>query len=175
MNHQAHRIGGICATTVATTILYNQTLGETSTHIAMGIAIAGGAIGALIPDIDHPSSKVGKKVKPVSVVINQVFGHRGFTHTILAFLLFVLGLFLLVGVIPVAYQGYYFPFALGLMIGYASHLVLDMMTVSGVPLLYPFSNHSFRIAKFRTGRDDLLVIVLMLMGTGFYLYFSGIL
>lgn len=51
----------------------------------------------------------------------------------------------------VEYLGYYF---IGLSIGYLSHLLVDMLTVSGVPLLYPYSEKMYRAARLTTGEDD---------------------
>lgn len=171
MNYQAHRIGGVCATTIVATLLYHNPPWQTATYVAMGISVVGGAVGGLLPDIDHPTSKIGRKVPLISGFINTLFGHRGFTHTILATILFSYMLFLLAGVIPNGFRGYYLPLALGLSVGYVSHLLLDMLTVSGIPLFYPFSNHTFRLARLKSGQDDLLVSILLVGGTVIYLYF----
>ena len=44
-------------------------------------------VGSLLPDIDHPSSYLGKRHKMVSGVTNKAFGHRGITHSLLGFIL----------------------------------------------------------------------------------------
>ena len=171
MNYQAHRIGGVCTATIVSTLSYQSAAGEVVTYIAVGLAVVGGAIGGLLPDIDHPTSKIGKRLPPISKLVNSLFGHRGFTHSLLANLLFAYFLFLLTNLIPDMLIGFYLPFALGLIIGYASHLLLDVLTVSGIPLLYPFSKQNIRIAKLRSGKDDLLVSIILIGGTGLYLYF----
>lgn len=170
MNYQAHRIAGICTATVVSTLIYQESIGETGTYIAIGLAIVGGSMGGLLPDIDHPTSKIGKRIPPISKLINVLFGHRGFTHSILAIILFAYFLFFITSIIPDVLLGFYIPFALGLIVGYASHLVLDMTTVSGIPLLYPVVNKSYRIAKLRSGRDDFLISIILMIGTGIYLY-----
>ena len=45
------------------------------------------AVGSLLPDIDHPSSYLGKRHKMVSGVTNKAFGHRVITHSLLGFIL----------------------------------------------------------------------------------------
>lgn len=172
MNYKAHQIGGICAATIASTYLYHQGMshGEASTYVTAGLMIVGGAIGGVLPDIDHPTSKVGKRVKPISVMINKLFGHRGFTHTILALLLFTYGLFLISTMLPVIIKGYYLAITIGLSVGYLSHILIDLLTISGLPLLYPISNKTFRLAKLHTGRDDPFVILFSLIGTGILVY-----
>ncbi|WP_016586988.1 metal-dependent hydrolase, partial [Yersinia pestis] len=46
--------------------------------------IPGALLTSLLPDIDHPKSILGQRLKWVSVPIARVFGHRGFTHSLLA-------------------------------------------------------------------------------------------
>ncbi len=94
-------------------------------------------LGSLLPDIDHPRSKIGKHVKIISVF----FEHRGFFHSGFA----VAGLVVLF--VSLAKLNVY---TLGLIIGYASHILIDVMTKEGIMLLHPFSK--FRInGIMRTG------------------------
>lgn len=77
---------------------------------------------ALLPDIDHPKSILGRKIWPFSLLISFFFGHRGLLHSIFV-PVFFLGL------------GYYFNvFWIGLAIagGYCAHLITDALTVSGI-------------------------------------------
>ena len=77
---------------------------------------------ALLPDIDHPGSLLGKKLWPFSLLISLFFGHRGLLHSIflpLAFLFFSWYFHILW--IGIALAG-----------GYISHLIADSLTVSGV-------------------------------------------
>lgn len=50
-------------------------------------------------------------------------------------------------------------FSIGLFVGILSHLILDAMTKSGVPLLYPFTDKTFRIGGLikTGGKTELLV------------------
>lgn len=69
------------------------------THLAGGLAAAavicqavnlplaeglifttGCAVGSLFPDIDHESSTVGKRVKPLSSLLHKTVGHRTLFH-----------------------------------------------------------------------------------------------
>ena len=77
---------------------------------------------ALLPDIDHPGSMLGKKLWPLSSVLSLFFGHRGLLHSIFIPLAFL-------------FLGWYFQFfwiGIALAGGYLSHLVADSLTVSGV-------------------------------------------
>ncbi|RYC70078.1 metal-dependent hydrolase [Spirosoma sordidisoli] len=87
---------------------------------------------ALLPDIDHTRSLIGRTVFPLASWLQGRFGHRTVTHS-LFFLSGVAGLLLLA------------PKAYAVVSGYAllSHLLFDMCTKQGVPLLYPFSKRPF--------------------------------
>lgn len=84
-------------------------------------------IGNLIPDIDHSKSKIGRKVWPISLIINFIFGHRGLFHS----LFFAVIISLLIKIII---NDYAIPF----FIGFLSHLFIDALTKQGVSFLYPF-------------------------------------
>jgi inner membrane protein len=104
-------------------------------HIAIYAGAA--ALGALLPDIDAPRSKIGQwsvgGIKPFflpSQAINRSAGHRSISHSLLA-LVFIAGVGLVLSPI-VGWQ-----VSLALWLGYASHLLTDASTRSGIPLLYP--------------------------------------
>ncbi|WP_099302410.1 metal-dependent hydrolase [Bacillus sp. Marseille-P3800] len=134
MTGKTHLIGGIAACQAADIFLFNN-------DGSFGF-YAAGFIGALIPDICHTHSKIGRRLPVLSKVIGSIFGHRTFTHSLL-FLLLTNLLFL-----------YFFPeqeaIRIGFLIGMISHYVLDAMTVRGIRLFYP-APLRFRIAKLRTG------------------------
>lgn len=112
-----------------------------------------GALGALLPDIDHPESWLGRRLKPISIPISAVFGHRGITHSLLAIL--ALGIVLL-GEIGPAWVS-------PLVVGYLSHLAGDWLTKSGIPLFYPLRTPFRAPITFRTGgAGEALVLAAML-------------
>lgn len=86
-------------------------------------------LGSLLPDIDHPQSYLGRRLPFLSVPIHWLFGHRGFTHSLLS--LSILG-------IASAEYWAFNPLLLGgILLGYFSHILADMCTPRGVPLFYP--------------------------------------
>lgn len=103
--------------------------------LAAGVAIAPdqpliwlvGVIGGLLPDIDHARSIINKFFPP-GLIVALMLSHRGITHTALA-----TGGVMLAGtkLLPE-------PVAVALAASYSLHLMCDMTTVQGVPLLYPF-------------------------------------
>lgn len=83
----------------------------------------------LLPDIDHPKSFLGQRLKWVSKPIARAFGHRGFTHSLLAVFALLATFYLKVPdtwIIPAdALQG--------MVLGYLSHIVADMLTPQAFP------------------------------------------
>ncbi|HWO75550.1 MAG TPA: metal-dependent hydrolase [Bacillus sp. (in: firmicutes)] len=102
--------------------------------------------GSILPDLDHPKSKLGSKCILLSYPIYWVFGHRKATHS----LLFV-GIVAIISLIFSLLFGWslYYPF--GLTLGVFSHIIGDALTNSGVPLLYP-NKRKFKFSiTFQTG------------------------
>lgn len=111
--------------------------------------MATAVLGGLLPDIDHPGSMIGRRFPPLALIA-VLLGHRGPTHSMFAAFCILITTYVL-GLAP----GY----ALALLLGYASHLALDWLTPSGIPLAWPF--HSLRFASpitFRTGGLGELVL-----------------
>lgn len=139
---------------------------------SQAILVLAAAIGALIPDLDHPRSKINQRVLlyknklfklityslmgagliyidskfygsgskilrllGIALVLVGLSRHRGFTHSLL-------GLVLFSGIVYIGTIKYnlYTAFT-GFVIGYVSHLVLDLVTVQGIELLYPYKKN----------------------------------
>ncbi|KGX92900.1 membrane protein [Pontibacillus halophilus JSM 076056 = DSM 19796] len=95
----------------------------------------------MLPDIDHPSSYIGRKLPGLSKSISKLFGHRGFTHSIVCVAALYFGLTELKEQVPSV------P-ALGITIGYISHLLADSLTPQGAQLLYPLQVRLFKPTTF---------------------------
>ncbi|ANU20341.1 hypothetical protein BBI15_08985 [Planococcus plakortidis] len=118
MTGKTHITGGIAASLAFAQV----------SHYEPAVLLVGGVIGALLPDICHGSSTIGRKLPFLSKIINGLFGHRTFTHSLL---------FLLLAVLLFETVGLHEALAAGAIVGMASHLVLDMATKRGVKLLFP--------------------------------------
>ena len=101
-----------------------------------GLLIGATSLGSLLPDLDAPSSKLqyievaGTGVRPFALpsqAIRLTSGHRGWTHSI--FGLFVATAFALPGALIAGWE-VWAVFAAG----YASHLVADSLTPTGIPV-----------------------------------------
>ena len=118
MTGKTHIVGGIAAS-----LAYAQL----TNHDPI-IMLGAGVIGALLPDICHGGSKIGRKLPLLSKLINMLFGHRTFTHSLL-FLVLIAAL--LNTFIPNE------AVKAGFMAGMVSHYILDMATKNGIKLLFP--------------------------------------
>lgn len=119
-------------------------------------------LGSLLPDIDHPQSSISRLLFGVGSIFHRIFGHRGFTHSLLACLI-------LWGLI----QSIHVSFSIGFCLGYLSHLLGDFFTNRGVPLLHPLSKKRWRAPlTFKTGsRVESLVMTLLSLAIFALLYF----
>lgn len=106
--------------------------------------ILGGLIGGIFPDIDNPSSYMGKLSAPISTIIgfiNEKLGktganHRGILHDPTVYLI---GLLL---------SYFFFPPMIGFIIGCLSHLFLDLFNPKGIPF---FIFKRIHLGNFKSG------------------------
>ncbi|WP_088102326.1 metal-dependent hydrolase [Halalkalibacter urbisdiaboli] len=120
MTGKTHIVGGLSACLFVDTVIVSQ---------ASPLFYFAGVAGALLPDICHRKSKMGRKVPLLSTIISLVFGHRTFTHSILFIGIILLLVHLL---LPNAMM-----IRDGLFIGLISHLLLDAATARGIQMFYP--------------------------------------
>jgi len=89
---------------------------------------------SILPDADHTRSLIGKTVYPLAKWINNKFGHRTITHS----LVFWLASILVVRFIELLYLK---PPIFSTIVAFSllSHNIFDMCTKQGVLFFYPFS------------------------------------
>jgi len=108
---------------------------------------------SIFPDIDERKSKIGRKYKGISTIINFIFGHRGFFHSIYIplFLYFIF---------------YYINTEIGIaiLLGYFSHLFMDAITRNGIRPLYPIINKRIN-GFFRTNSifEKIFFVIVILL------------
>ncbi len=125
-------------------------------------------VGSLAPDIDHPSSRVGRLLWPISYPLARIFGHRGLTHSALA----LLGLVVAVALVDEPVVTTLIAFA----VGYALHLAADACTTQGVVLLYPARKRFRAPITVRTGGPGewaLTALILLLAAASVVLHPAG--
>lgn len=154
-SHLAIAAGGYA---VALDILSNNFEHIAVTHLYGAILTL---IGAVMPDIDHPGSFIGRRLKFISVPISAVFGHRGITHSLIPL---VAVWFVFSDSIPY--------WTLWLSFGYLMHLVGDYLT-EGVPLLWPLTNNRFKfllVTKTNSAGEPILVTLFLAICTLWIIY-----
>jgi inner membrane protein len=138
------------------------------THAAVGAAIgaaavpacpaagaAVGALAALLPDVDHPGSTIGRRLRPLAVLLEEIWGHRSLTHT----LWFALPAGLALGLLAL-WLGLPAGCLLAGAAGGLSHLALDALTRSGVEPFAPWGPR-LRGPILTGGALDVLVGILL--------------
>jgi inner membrane protein len=113
------------------------------------------AFGAILPDIDDPRSRVGRKLLPIAILVSMIFRHRTATHSLVIWgTLFILSLslwFFLPNVPTIALL-----IAMGVSGGCCLHTLGDLMTTAPVRgALFPISQKIFwivpRFMRFNVG------------------------
>ncbi|HSW79217.1 MAG TPA: metal-dependent hydrolase [Candidatus Saccharimonadales bacterium] len=144
------------------------------------IAVLANQIGGIFPDIDQPTAPFWRNL-PEGKFFGKLFGkgaggHRFFTHSILGLAAFGflanLLLKFLHPIMPHVNSGYVW---WAFMIGFASHIVMDLFTKEGVPLLLPiplkFGLPPIRRFRITTGKGVetfILFPALLLFNIWFY-------
>ncbi len=116
---------------------------------------AASAVGALLPDLDSPHSFLGRRAGLAGNMLRLFVEHRGIMHSGIAAAIVTLTAL----TAPDAERH----ILLAVAAGYVSHITLDALTMSGVPLLWP-SRRRFRLLALRSGGmvDQMLAIALIL-------------
>lgn len=150
MGHTHMTFGALFAAVAVTT-------GHAEPTIAFFLAAQ---VGSLTPDLDHPQALLSKKI-PLSSVTVGLLRHRTLTHSLVGLTLaygiakYIIPLFLLwlgsfilsllpeynTELISIANTISNFlgeGFLWGFMLGYISHIVIDLFNPMGVQLFYPF-------------------------------------
>jgi len=153
MNAPTHIIGGaVFAGTLCSFTDVN--IFENQTYIIACAAFS------ILPDIDTTKSAIGKVFYPVAWLIYRKLGHRTITHS----LLFLAFIWLLVWSLY-KFQIVTDPAMIKIAVfSVISHFIFDMITISGIPLLYPFAKNPCVIPgnpsyRFKSGelKSELIV------------------
>src|SRR5699024_2134058 len=153
MTGKTHMIGGLTVGAVSQYAGY-----FSSDLLFIGACVA----GSILPDICHGGSKIGRKLPLLSHLIRLIFGHRTVTHS----LLFMIILGALMPLTPITTS-----IISGILIGIASHLLLDAATARGIELLWPMSiKVRLPIYTHTGGIVEHAVMVSMALVTGYIGY-----
>lgn len=111
---------------------------------------------SMLPDLDHPDSKLSNKIPVIPKIISMVSKHRGIFHSIFFALL-------LSGAV---YYFFGFSYGIALFIGYMSHLIIDGLTKQGINFLHPIGRlHMAGFVETGTiGEMIVLAVLIALIG-----------
>jgi inner membrane protein len=129
----SHVVLGAAAWITVAPLLSHDALAPVSLALAIG--------GSLAPDIDHPKSWLGRRLRPVSTILSKTLGHRGITHSLAA--VAACCWLLITRHVSHAMMA---PF----IVGYLSHLAGDMLTPGGLRLFWPIKG-TWALPLCRTG------------------------
>ena len=131
-------------------------------------------LGAIIPDVDHPKSIIGKILFPISIPLERRYGHRTMTHSLFGWAIFTVIFAVLIGLISFLPQISAWGWAdlpirwiAAFSISYFSHLILDMFNRRGSQMFWPDSGRDVipRNPKFRPesgSRIEVLIFLILL-------------
>ena len=100
-----------------------------------GIVMTG--LGSLLPDLDHPSSMLGRRISGASILGLK---HRGWMHSLVGLVIFA--------TISAAINP---KFVSAITLGYFLHLLADTLNPSGIAWFYPFSKKRIHIVGIPSG------------------------
>lgn len=151
------------------------------------VAFSANMIGGLAPDLDQSTASLWRRIRGGSIlgkVISPLIGgHRFLSHSIIGVVLtgFILSalLKLMEQVLIVDMNIVWWAF----MIGFISHLIMDLFTRDGVPLFFPipfrFGIPPLGFLRIKTGglveKSFVFPILIFLNGTLYYLHYEEVL
>ena len=134
--------------------------GQTNAKTAVVSASIAG-LAALLPDLDSPQSKLGRLIPVLPRLLSVTLGHRGILHSFVGAALMSI---LATGILRIWYDHNFWVLLSLVAVGYVSHILIDSLTNSGCPLLYPLPLH-LRLPLFSTGSfAEKLVVFPVMMG-----------
>lgn len=154
MHGKGHLAAGLITGAISSCFLYISPVKP----LNIAVFTISSVLGGLMPDIDMPTSTIGKPLKPISKLINKLFGHRTITHAAFWIIPILLLILKFQNETTVSYHLLCI-FLEGYLCGFLSHLLGDMMTTGGIPLLYPLQRKRYKLFKNKAGVADSIVVI----------------
>jgi len=175
------RTHDMAAFTALSYVLVTQNMPQMTVATAI-VAFTANIVGGLAPDIDQPTADLYRRIRGGSLVsrlISPLFGgHRFISHSFVGIFLFGYGMRFILNLsskyLIVDANVVWWAF----MIGYVSHLLIDMLTRDGVPWLFPipfrFGFPPLRALRIKTGEmvEKSIIFPGLVAGT-IYLYYTN--
>ena len=143
MTGKTHRLIGI-SSALAYTI---SVIKPEYSPATVGAVLVGSYFGSLLPDIDQPAADLWDSLPfghTASHIVDPFFKHRHISHSLLGLALATFGFYYLLSIFPEYWNINTHIVLFASVIAYGSHLLADMITIEGIPLLFPW-HHMFGI------------------------------
>lgn len=142
MTGKTHQIAGLSAG-VSYFLLLQPVAYSPATMAAVAV---GSSLAALLPDIDQPTAELWDKIPLLGHTLGKItskvtLGHRNLTHSILGATICAIIVHFIVFSFPDYWGIDKVMLFNSFMIAYGSHLLLDSVTVEGIPLLFPIQKN----------------------------------
>lgn len=131
-------------------------------------------LGSLFPDIDMRGSYISKRLPLLYKSFGKKFRHRSFTHSLVS--VSILSYILELLIYYTQDNIVFLCVSCGFIIGYISHICLDLITKEGVEIFYPLTiNFSILPIKTSSKTEKLFAkalnfAVIFLLGYRFYIF-----
>ena len=166
MNYKSHLyVGTIAGITAA---MHGTKIGIAEPALIYPLCIGFSAVGSLVPDIDKSGSRISKKTPILSFLIEHLVGHRGILHTPI----FVILLIVLFNAIVSTYNlnNFIAYIIQAFIVGYISHLLIDLFTPKGLMLLFPLSTKYFRLIGLKSKYRDVYISIVATIIWSLYIF-----
>jgi len=105
---------------------------------------------SVLPDIDTPTSKIGRKLK----LVGWIFAHRGIFHSFLMLFALSIVAWMIAPLIGLAF-----------FLGYATHLLTDMLNHQGIMPLFPMTKPRIRgFIKTNSITENIIFAACLILG-----------
>lgn len=153
MVKETHTQGGFLLALMTSPFIVSELKVSSKIYICFLIVVYvyGAYFGSVLPDIDMKGSYISKKIPFMYKLLGKHLKHRGITHS----LTFLMMLWVcILSLVELAERDFIVTlFFYGLLIGYISHIILDLFTSDGVYLFAPYKK-VIKIANLKTNSNE---------------------
>lgn len=169
MMYRTHMVASVVASTAVIPTLDKLNLIDNSNVLSVGLVFAGGILGAFLPDIDSPNSKIRrfirKKLTGNPTPKKNIINHRREPHMPLIWAILFSSILFFVK------EPILLTFIYGLIVGVYSHLFIDMFNPAGIPLCGPISKRRVSIMFIKASSVGEYIFLFLLLGLETYMLF----
>lgn len=166
MKYETHKLCGVISSFAVGNIILSDIPIFKRVVFLVVISIFGG-LGGTFPDVDAKNNNWNK-------IFGSIFKfrHRGKMHSLIPYIIVYLVIYkkILTNVQRHELVILYIIAISGFLIGVISHLALDIITVRGVPILYPFTKKNYNILNLRTEKHDKYISFILKLLVAIYIF-----